>query len=40
VRVTIDISISFHIGEEETRQEDCEKFVYYLGANKLEELMI
>ena len=40
MRVTIDISIQFHIGEEETRQEDCEKFVYYLGASRLEELLV
>jgi regulator of protease activity HflC (stomatin/prohibitin superfamily) len=40
VRVTVDISIQFHIGKEETREEDCERFVYYLGANKLEELLI
>lgn len=40
VRVTVDVSISFHIGTEETRENDCQMFVYYLGANKLEELMI
>lgn len=38
--MTIDISISFHIGKDETRQDDCEKFLYYLGATKLEELII
>lgn len=38
--MTIDISIQFHIGKDETREEDCERFVYYLGANKLEELLI
>lgn len=38
--MTVDISIMFHIGKDDTRQEDCEKFMYYLGANKLEELMI
>ena len=31
--------MTFHIGTEKTRQEDCEKFLYYLGANKLEELL-
>lgn len=36
----MDVSISFHIGVEETRAKDCEMFLYYLGANKLEELMI
>ena len=39
VRVSVDIGITFHIGKEETRQDDCEKFLYYLGANKLEELL-
>jgi hypothetical protein len=35
----VDINITFHIGNEETRAADCEKFLYYLGANKLEELL-
>jgi hypothetical protein len=39
VRVSVDIGITFHIGKEEKREEDCEKFLYYLGANKLEELL-
>jgi len=39
VKVSVDIGITFHIGKEETRAEDCEKFLYYLGANKLEELL-
>lgn len=39
MRVSVDIGITFHIGREETRAEDCEKFLYYLGANKLEELL-
>lgn len=39
VRVSVDIGITFHIGNEESRAEDCEKFLYYLGANKLEELL-
>jgi len=39
VRVSVDIGITFHIGREEHRGEDCEKFLYYLGANKLEELL-
>lgn len=40
MRVTVDVSISFHIGTDTTREEDCKQFLYYLGANKLEELMI
>lgn len=41
VRITIDVSINFHIGREaeEERQEDCEKFLYSLGANRLQELL-
>ena len=39
MKVSVDIGITFHIGKEETRAEDCEKFLYYLGANKLEELL-
>jgi hypothetical protein len=39
VRVSVDIGITFHIGKEGTREKDCEKFLYYLGANKLEELL-
>jgi hypothetical protein len=35
----VDIGITFHIGREEFREEDCQKFLYYLGANKLEELL-
>jgi hypothetical protein len=35
----VDIGVTFHIGTDKTRQEDCEKFLYYLGANKLEELL-
>ncbi len=35
----MDIGVTFHIGTDKTRQEDCEKFLYYLGANKLEELL-
>lgn len=37
--MSVDIGITFHIGREESRSEDCEKFLYYLGANKLEELL-
>lgn len=40
MKISIDIGITFHIGEEATRAEDCEKFLYYLGANKLEELLV
>ncbi|CDW91625.1 UNKNOWN [Stylonychia lemnae] len=39
VRVSVDIGITFHIGKEETRAKDCEQFLYYLGANKLQELL-
>jgi len=39
VRVTVDIGITFHIGKEETREEDCKNFLYYLGANRLQELL-
>ena len=39
VKITIDVSINFHIGMEETRVEDCEKFFYKLGANRLQELL-
>lgn len=39
MKVSVDIGITFHIGTEETREADCEKFIYYLGANKLEELL-
>lgn len=39
VRVSVDIAITFHIGKEETRGEDCKNFLYYLGANRLEELL-
>lgn len=39
MKVSVDIGITFHIGKEETRQQDCEKFLYYLGANRLEELL-
>jgi hypothetical protein len=39
VNISVDIGITFHIGREETRASDCEKFLYYLGANKLEELL-
>ncbi len=35
----MDISINFHIGQEETRADDCEKFLYMLGANRLQELL-
>ena len=39
VKVSVDIGVTFHIATNETRQADCEKFLYYLGANKLEELL-
>lgn len=39
VKISVDIGVTFHIGNDASRQEDCEKFLYYLGANKLEELL-
>lgn len=40
MKITIDISINFRIGkDEESRVVDCEKFLYYLGANRLQELL-
>lgn len=39
MKVSVDIGVTFHIGNDASRQEDCEKFLYYLGANKLEELL-
>ena len=39
MRVSVDIGINFHIGKEGSREKDCEQFLYYLGANKLEELL-
>ena len=39
MRVSVFLGIIFHIGKDDTRQEDCEKFLYYLGANRLEELL-
>lgn len=37
--MSVDIAITFHIGKEDTREHDCQQFLYYLGANKLEELL-
>jgi len=39
VRVSVDIGITFQIGQDATREKDCEKFLYNLGANRLEELL-
>mmetsp|Transcript_16164 Transcript_16164/g.11672 ORF Transcript_16164/g.11672 Transcript_16164/m.11672 type:complete len:143 (-) Transcript_16164:759-1187(-) len=39
VRVTVDVSINFHIGKDETRYEDCCSFLYTLGPNRLQELL-
>lgn len=39
MKVSVDIGVTFHIGAEGSRKEDCEKFLYMLGANKLEELL-
>lgn len=35
VEISLDVGITFHIGEKETLTEDCERFLYFLGANKL-----
>ena len=35
VMVSIDLGMTFHIGEESTLEEDCQKFLYYVGPNKL-----
>jgi hypothetical protein len=43
VRVSIDIGINFHIGRshepKEVYEEDCKKFFYNFGPNRLEELL-
>lgn len=39
VRVTVEVGINFHIGEKATLEKDCEKFFYYLGANRLQEML-
>jgi hypothetical protein len=39
VRVTVEVGINFHIGEKATIEEDCKNFFYYLGANRLQEML-
>lgn len=39
VLITVDVSITFHIGNEETKEQDCKNFIYYLGPQRLEELL-
>lgn len=43
VRVTVDISINFHIGTREDDpkrlDEDIKNFIYYLGPKRLEEML-
>ena len=40
VRVSLDVGINFHIGRsQETYEDDCKKFVYNFGPNRLEELL-
>ena len=39
MKVHIDIGITFHIGKEETLEEDCRNFLYYLGPARFEEFL-
>ena len=39
MRVTVEVGINFHIGEKATLEEDCKNFFYYLGANRLQEML-
>jgi len=43
VRVSIDVGINFHIGRhhgsKEEYEEDCRRFFYNFGPNRLEELL-
>lgn len=43
VRVTVDVSINFHIGTREDDparlEEDVKNFIYYLGPKRLEEML-
>lgn len=39
VRVTVEVGINFHIGNPETLEKDCKNFFYYLGANRLQEML-
>ena len=39
MEVAINVGINFHIGKTETREEDCKKFLYYLGPVQLEEML-
>jgi hypothetical protein len=33
------VGINFHIGNDETLEEDCRKFFYYLGAINFQEML-
>ena len=39
VKIAIEIGVNLHIGTNENRAEDCRKFIYFLGAARLEELL-
>lgn len=40
VRVSMEVGINFHIGEsEETEHDDCKKFFYNFGPNRLQEYL-
>jgi regulator of protease activity HflC (stomatin/prohibitin superfamily) len=39
VRVTIDMGFNFHIGNGDTREEDCKQFYYYLGVIQLQQMI-
>ena len=40
VKVSLDIGINFHIGRSpETEENDCVRFFYNFGPNRLEELL-
>mmetsp|Transcript_4395 Transcript_4395/g.7449 ORF Transcript_4395/g.7449 Transcript_4395/m.7449 type:complete len:384 (-) Transcript_4395:74-1225(-) len=39
VRVSLDVGINFHIGSSDSAEEDCKRFFYNFGPNRLEELL-
>lgn len=39
VEVQVDVGLTFHVGSSENMEDDCYKFLYYLGPNMLEELL-
>ena len=39
VKVSIDMGINFHIGQQGRDEEDIKKFFYNFGPNRLEELL-